>query len=379
VGFPGTPTYLTDVSTTVNGTVGATYGALVTFWVEYGTTKSYGHVSPQANRIAGAHSQIGISVPIAGLAPNTTYHYRICAQDSQQGVGPGCGADATFTTDSPGGRSGIAFLSDRGAGSQFTRNDIVVMAGDGSVQTNVTNSPSVEESEPAWSPDGRKLAFACLPFQADGVTAIGTTQVCVANADGGNRVTLAAGHDPAWSPDGRRIAFTRSTGGDEDIWLMDPVGTHLVNLTKHAGPDTKAAWSPDGKRIAFVSVPDSSDPGEIYVMNRDGSGRRQLTDDDRFDSDPAWNPKIRPLAFTHSLAGSRAFEIFGVDADGPGELDLTDRDGTEADPSWSPDGTELAFTDANGEIFSFDQPTRTFRNLTKNSAGDYQPAWSPRP
>ena len=69
--------------------------------------------------------------------------------------------------------------------------------------------------------------------------------------------------DPAWSPDGSRIAFqynlvdpayTGSLGLDAGIWIVNADGTGLRNLTAHPAQDTSPAWSPDGKRLAFVST-----------------------------------------------------------------------------------------------------------------------------
>jgi TolB protein len=88
---------------------------------------------------------------------------------------------------------------------------------------------------------------------------------------------------PAWSPDGRKIAFVRwplirpprKWGRDEDVWVVNANGSSLRNLTRSPGRDTRPAWSPDGRAIGF----DSWRLGnrDFYVMNSDGSRQRNLT------------------------------------------------------------------------------------------------------
>jgi Tol biopolymer transport system component len=381
-GFPGAPTYVTDVSATINGLVASTEGGATSYWVEYGAATSYGQQSAVRSQTALAKTAFPVSIPIAGLSAGTAYHYRICAQDSQEGAAPGCSGDATFTTKPPGGRSGIAFFSIRGPGSMFTRNDVIVMASDGSGQTNITNSPTSSDAWPVWSPDARKIAYSYTRYD-DELNLVGTEKIYVANPDGSNAVPLtddsAFSYFQAWSPDGKQIAFTRNSGNEEEIYLMDADGTHLKNLTRHPGSDSQAAWSPDGTRIAFVSVPDANDPGEIYVMNADGSNRTRLTTNSVYDAKPAWSPDGTKIAFTRLTPGNLVYDIFTMDPDGSHQADLTNRPGNEVDVTWSPDGSKVAFGDLTEDIFSMSVQGGPVTNLTNNSAGDFSATWSPRP
>ena len=132
-----------------------------------------------------------------------------------------------------------------------------------------------------WSPDGRRIAFV-------NDTRVRTVGLCcrvervdiyVMNADGSGRRKLT--HDarynaePAWSPDGRKIAFLSTRNGNRDIYVINADGSGKRNLTRNPAKDVRPSWSPDGRRIAFVSNREGR--LEAHVMNADGSGQRSLT------------------------------------------------------------------------------------------------------
>ena len=133
-----------------------------------------------------------------------------------------------------------------------------------------------------WSPDGRRIAFRGdlrnpLLRQID--PGYYNSEIYVMNADGSGlrRLTHNAAYDaePAWSPDGRKIAFRSTRNGNREIYVMNADGSGKRNLTRHPAQDSSPSWSPDGRRIAFVSNRDGR--LEAHVMNADGSGQRSLT------------------------------------------------------------------------------------------------------
>ena len=174
---------------------------------------------------------------------------------------------------SPDGRR-LAFTRGQGGGSVYIVNV------DGSEERNVTRG-SVRDF--AWSPDGRAIAF-------DSARA-GNSEIYVVNSDGGGlrRLTRNAGPDlaPAWSPDGRRLAFAR----DGEIYIVNADGRGLRRLTRNPASDSSPVFSPDGRKIAFTTRRDGN--LEVYVVNPDGSGQRNLTRSPWNEGSLAWSPAQR--------------------------------------------------------------------------------------
>jgi hypothetical protein len=97
-GTTGTPEGVAGTAAAVFGDVVSDTGGQVEYWVEYGTSTGYGSQTAHQTATVPKNAPRGVLVSIDGLQRSTTYHYRVCAQDSQQKGGPGCGEDKQFTT-----------------------------------------------------------------------------------------------------------------------------------------------------------------------------------------------------------------------------------------------------------------------------------------
>ena len=148
--------------------------------------------------------------------------------------------------------------------------DIYVMNADGTNVVKITKHEG-SDSDPAWSPDGRKIAFVSRRKRNE--------DIYVMNADGTNVVKItdreANNDSPAWSPDGKKIAFVSLGMRGVDIWVMNADGTNVVNITNHKATDYEPAWSPDGRKIAFAST--RARGVNLFVMNADGTNAVKIT------------------------------------------------------------------------------------------------------
>lgn len=158
----------------------------------------------------------------------------------------------------------------------------------------------IEGDDPRWSPDGQMIAFESWVIGEEWGVPEGeggeVGDVFLMNADGSNprRLTRALpdSEQPAWSPDGQKIAFLSAEGGSlfggarMHIYIINVDGTGLKRLTGEFDAYCPA-WSPDGKQIAFsYQWPDASG---IYLINADGTGLRKLVEGENVGC-PAWSP-----------------------------------------------------------------------------------------
>jgi TolB protein len=182
---------------------------------------------------------------------------------------------------SPDGKR-IAFVS--GGGSPGAQ--IFVINADGSLPLALTApDQTAYVGTPVWSPDGRRIAFTRAKCVAGGCSTYAYQNIWVMNADGSKPRQLTKTPDlftnfadPAWSPNGGKIAYDGGRGCGDGIYVINADGTNRHLLTHSC--DGNPAWSPDGSQIAFNSGRNNaahSQRQSIYVINADGNNVRQLT------------------------------------------------------------------------------------------------------
>jgi TolB protein len=221
-------------------------------------------------------------------------------------------------------------------------------------------------AEPAWSPNGRLIAFTS---RRDG-----RSHIYVMRADGTHvrQITHGKSDDdgPAWAPDQRRIAFSR----ERELFTVASDGGPVRGLTRGLGGEAAApAWSPDGKLIAYGYRRPGFDSREIWVVGVDGSNPRIVTRLPAVSALPSWSPDGRRIAFQSNLRG-RHFEIYSIGRDGRGLRRETKSAIDTIDPAWSPNGKEIAFS-RDGAIWTVDRAGHV-RKVT-SGGNDSNPVWRP--
>lgn len=157
---------------------------------------------------------------------------------------------------------------------------------------------------PAWSHDGKWIAFSVRPGRSGNIT---TDAVA---PDGTGRRAIGIGWSPAWSPDDKLIAFQTCRGTQCGIFRVSSAGGEAVPISTDDGG--LAAWSPDGRRILYQR--DVDGVKQLFVMNADGSDRRQLTKGPALHVSGNWSPDGN-FIFYRSPEGGQ-WGIWRMNADG---------------------------------------------------------------
>jgi Tol biopolymer transport system component len=214
-----------------------------------------------------------------------------------------------------------------------------------------------------YSPNGEKIVFVRSLPDPNPKNPVGRRQhIFVMDADGTNQVDISQNdpmhhnNAPAWFPDGRIafITFTLDFGPGADLWIMNADGNNRQLVYHSTG--VGGAWypwvSPDGTKIAFGD--DSSGFSHIYVINPDGNNLRQLTNNRAQEYAPNWSPDGTKIVFTRGRPGTANGSIAGngdiyvMDADGSHQIRLTNHANDDYYPIWSPDASQIVFTRGRG-------------------------------
>lgn len=219
----------------------------------------------------------------------------------------------------------------------------------------LTEDPA-EDTQPAWSPDGTRLAFTSTRSGTEAIWTMpagGTPELRLTGA-----VPPVSDTDPQWSPDGRLVAFTRTTRPPGSIgtppsavWVIDVRTGAAESVTPGLCCARRPRWSPDGRSIAFTLVGRGDDPSSaVWVVRADGHAARRVVDSA---ADPRWSPDGRTLAYRGDggiwLARSRGAAKPRLVVHAPSRA---------VRQTWTPDGRSLVYELLLGPYFEESQLRR---------------------
>jgi Tol biopolymer transport system component len=290
-------------------------------------------------------------------------------------------SDETTSSNEPigGGNEGNSAVPQTSKLLAFVRGfgtnnmEIFVAQEDGSGATQITNTTG-QNWGPAWSPDGRQIAFASDRDENNELYVMDT------NGNNQRRLTNTAVDEffPSWSPDGRSLVYYRTdtNGINRDIFTLDISTGQVQQLTNHPADDTYPVWSPSSGKIAFTSERDGI--AAIYTINLDGTGLQRLTPLTSENWYPAWSPDGSLIAFHSNRDGN--YEIYTMRPDGTNQTRITMNSTDDYSPSWSGDGAHIVFhttRDGEREIYRMEANGNNQTRITVNTLDDRWAAWQP--
>ncbi|MEE8403054.1 MAG: DPP IV N-terminal domain-containing protein [Candidatus Hydrothermarchaeaceae archaeon] len=226
---------------------------------------------------------------------------------------------------------------------------------------------TLEDKNPSWCPEGDWIVYES--YKA------GSWDIWIMDSYGEGMKQLtsddASESRPSFSPDGKKIAFERHESGSHGIWTMDADGKNMQELVSCDENCMSPSWSPDGNKIVYALL------GDLWTVDVATGTTTQITSGEAVnDLYPSWSPDGKRIVYTSTEAGGA--EIFVMNVDGSDKKQLTDKAGSmELSPSWSSDGKWIVFESQNGIWVMNDDGSNQHALALKYGETMGSPSWSP--
>lgn len=270
------------------------------------------------------------------------------------------------------------YLAFSGQRSPREPNSIFLLSRESLETRQITSPPAgfLGDSTPAFSPDGKVLAFVRGASSRD-------VEIYVMPATGGDAKRLTfdnrSGRSLAWTANGHDIVFSLWFYGNLRLWRVSASGGTPEQLAVGGEGGSTLAISRQGDRLAYSQESRDTDIWRVETSGSTSMRRpTRLISSTRPDYGPQYSPDGKKIAFTSGRSGSN--EIWVCDEDGSNPVQLTSFAGPDVgSPRWSPDGRQIAFDSVaagNRDIFVVGVEGGKPRRLTEDSSDEVRPSWS---
>ncbi len=227
---------------------------------------------------------------------------------------------------------------------------------------------------PAWSPDGKKLAY--VSFER------GNSSIYLQDITTGQREVLASykgiNGAPAFSPDGNRLALTLSMSGNPEIYVMDIASRRVTQVTRHFAIDTEANWMPDGRSLVFTS--DRAGKPQLYQIPVAGGDATRLTFSGEYNAGGVISWDGKQFAMVQGNGNVYRIAVLDRSLGSPGETRVLSPGNLDEAPSYAPNASMLIYAareGSRGVLYAVSADARVRQRLVLADGDVREPAWSP--
>ncbi|KLD64723.1 Tol-Pal system beta propeller repeat protein TolB [Dyella japonica] len=265
----------------------------------------------------------------------------------------------------------IAYITAVGLGNNTTYS-LIVADSDGYNPQVVARSRESLLS-PAWSPDGRKIAY--VSFES------GNSAIYVQDVTTGSRQLISArakgiNGAPNWSPDGSKLALALSYQGNPEIYVMDVGSRQETRLTNNLAIDTEPRWTPDGQSIIFTS--DRSGRPQLYQMSAGGGGAERITFQGQFNANASISYDGKQIAMVQG--NGNVYRIAIMDRSLGGQVRFISPGPIDETPSFAPNASMLLYAASEGRrgvLYAVSADGLVRQRLVLADGDVREPAWGP--